>query len=141
MFGFVIAGASFLGLIWLGRSHRRHGWGRNWAFRRLDTSPGQEKVIRTAMAEARTLLTELRDENKGAKQELAQLLEAEQFDEQAVNAWWSGRQGALDAVKPRVIALGKQIHDVLDPEQRSKLARWVASGAAHFGHRHHGHHC
>jgi Spy/CpxP family protein refolding chaperone len=140
MFGFVVAGFSLIGLIALARTRRRHGgWGGYWVFRKLDTSPGQEKVIRTAFSEARVTFSEFREQNRGAKKELAQLLEAERLDEQAVDAWLSGRQRALDGLRPKLIALGKQVHDVLDPEQRVKVARFVASGGMHHHGGCHGH--
>lgn len=140
MFGFVIAGVSLAGLIFLAaRRHRHGGYGTYWAFRRLDTSPGQEKVIRTALSEARDILRDFKKDSRGAKEELLPILEAEHLDEQAVDSWLGARQRSFEELKPRLMNIVKTIHDVLDPEQRRKLARWVAHGHG-YHHGYHGHH-
>jgi len=139
MFGFVIAGVSLAGLIYLGLRRRHYGgYGAYWAFRRLDTSPGQEKVIRTALSEARDVFRDFRASNRSAKEELVPLIEAENLDEQAVNSWLGARQRSFEELKPRLLQIAKTIHDVLDPEQRRKVARWAAS--SHGYHHCHGHH-
>jgi len=142
MFGFVIAGVSLAGLVYLAARRRRYGgYGAYWAFRRLDTSPGQEKVIRTAFSEARDLMREYRKNNRGAKEELGPILEAEQLDERAIDSWLDQRRRSLEELKPQLVAIAKKIHDVLDPEQRKKVAHFVAHSGHHHGHHGwHGHH-
>jgi len=138
MFGFVIAGVSLAGLVYLAARRRRYGgYGGYWVFRKLDTSPGQEKVIRTALSEARDVLRDFRKSNQGAKQDLGPILEAESLDEHAVSSWIGERQRSFEELKPRLLEIAKRIHDVLDPEQRRKVARFVAHGG-HYGH--HGYH-
>jgi len=139
MFGFVIAGVSFAGLVYLAARRHRYGYGGYWAFRRLDTSPGQEKVIRTALSEAREVLRDFRKSNQGAKQELGPILEAEQLDERALESWLGARESSFQELKPRLLDIAKRIHDVLDPEQRRKVARWVTNHHG-FRHHYHGHH-
>jgi uncharacterized membrane protein len=140
MFGFVIAGVSLAGLVYLAaRRHRYGGYGGYWVFRRLETSPGQEKVIRTALSEARDVFRDYRKSNQGVKQQLVPILEAEVLDEHAVNSWLGERQRSLEELKPRLMDIAKRIHDVLDPEQRRKVARFVANSGHHY-HGCHGHH-
>jgi Spy/CpxP family protein refolding chaperone len=140
MFGFVIAGVSLAGLIFLAaRRHRHGGYGAYWAFRRLDTSPGQEKVIRTALSEAREVFRDFRKSNHGAKQELGPILEAEHLDERALESWLGARESSFQELKPRLMDIAKRIHDVLDPEQRRRVARWVTSSHG-YHHHYHGHH-
>ena len=148
MFGFVIAGVSLAGLIYLAAKRRRYGgYGGYWIFRKLDTSPGQEKVIRTALGEAREVLRDYRKANRGAKQDLGPILEAESLDERAIDSWIDQRKRSLEELKPQLMGIAKRIHDVLDPEQRRKVARFVAEGHGyhghygHYGHHHHGCHC
>jgi uncharacterized membrane protein len=141
MFGFVIAGVSLAGLVYLAARRRRYGgYGGYWVFRRLETSPGQEKVIRTALSEARDIFRDYRKSNQGVKQQLAPILEAEVLDEHAVNSWLGERQRSLEELKPRLMDIAKRIHDVLDPEQRRKVARFVANSGGHYGHHYHGCH-
>ena len=140
MFGFVIAGVSLAGLVFLAARRRRYGgYGAYWAFRRLDTSPGQEKVIRTALSEAREVFRDFRKSNQGAKQELGPILEAEHLDERALESWLGARESSFQELKPRLMDIAKRIHDVLDPEQRRRVARWVTSGHG-YHHHYHGHH-
>lgn len=141
MFGFVIAGVSLAGLVYLAARRRRYGgFGGYWAFKRLDTSPGQEKVIRTAISEAREVWRDYRKSNQGAKEQLVPILEAEVLDEHAVSSWLGERQRSLEEVKAPLLAIAKRIHDVLDPEQRRKVARFVAHSGGYYGHHYHGCH-
>lgn len=147
MFGFFVAGASLIGLIALARSRRRYygrGYFGSWALRRLDTSPGQEKVIRTAISDAQTILGGLRDDNRAAREELASILGEEKLDEARLGAWFEGREGAWGEVKPKLVELGRQVHEVLDADQKKRVGSWLRSGFGRFGHhRHHhgfGHH-
>jgi hypothetical protein len=114
MFGFVIAGVSLAGLIYLAAKRRRYGgYGAYWAFRRLDTSPGQEKVIRTAISEAREVWRDYRKSNQGAKEQLVPILEAEVLDEHAVSSWLGelARRAAAFAGRAEGAALGhRQAH-------------------------------
>ncbi len=139
MFGFIVAGASLLGLIVLARS-RRHfpgrGYFRSVALRRLDTSPGQEKVIRMAVSEAEDLLGGFRDDHRKAREELAQIVSQETLDEGRLGAWFESREASWREVKPKLVELGRQVHDVLDAEQKKRLGSWLRSGALRLGHRH-----
>lgn len=142
MFGFIVAGASLLGLIVLARS-RRHfpgrGYFRSVALRRLDTSPGQEKVIRTALSDAEALLGGLREDHREARQELAEIISQDSFDEARLGAWFERREGSWREVKPKLIELGRQVHDVLDAEQKKRLGSWLRSGALRLGRHHRSH--
>lgn len=142
MFGFIVAGASLIGLIALARSRRRlygGGYFGSWALRRLDTSPGQEKVIRTAISDAQALLGGLRDDNRAAREELAGILREEKLDEARLGAWFEGREGAWVDVKPKLVELGRQVHEVLDAEQKQRIGSWLRAGVRGWGHHRHHH--
>lgn len=139
MFGFIVAGVSLVGLIALARSRRRffgRAYFRSAALRRLDTSPGQEKVIRTALREAEALLGGLRDDHLEAREELARIISEETLDEASLGAWFESREGTWREVKPKLVGLGRQIHDVLDAEQKKRLGSWLRAGSLRLGHRH-----
>lgn len=141
MFGFFVAGASLIGLIALARHRRRYyrgGYFGSWALRRLDTSPGQEKVIRTAIADAQTILGGLREDNRTAREELASILSEEKLDDARLAAWIEGREGAWSEVKPKLVELGRQVHEVLDAEQKKRIGSWLRAGFGRWAH--HGHH-
>ncbi len=138
MFGFFIAGASLLGLIFLSRHrHRYPGAPLRGVLRRLDASPAQERAIREATHEAREALREFRRESQGTKGELAETLQAESFDEARISQWLDGRKAAFDALTPRLLASLRRIHETLDAEQRVKISQFILRGG--FSHRHHHH--
>jgi len=134
MFGFMIAGFSALGLVFLAKRHRRHS-PLSWALRRLDATPAQEKVIREATGEFRGAFRELKEEGRASKAELADVLRSERFDRERIGSWIAARRASLDALSPRLLSAAEEIHNTLDSEQRVKLSKWLERGAFH--HRRH----
>lgn len=142
MFGFVIGVLCLLGFVAVlrrrrgfghhschGRHFRRHGrFGLYRVLEELDTSPGQEKAIRAALAELRRSLRELRPGLDEARRQLAASVRGEQLDGALLDAALEG-QGRELGKAARIIAasLGK-VHDALDPDQRRRLARWIEVG-------------
>lgn len=117
------------------------GWGRGGGegfilrslFSRLETTPGQEKVIKDAFQKGRDALREARGEWRDTS-ELSSLLRSETFDRTAAE----GVSGKADAsfAKVRVVLLESlaQIHEVLDDRQRRILADIIESrGRGFFG--------
>lgn len=143
MFGFVIGALSLLGFIkvwrWNGE-HRRHGSPRQWMlrrlFERLDTSPGQEKVISDATAELERTARELKEALKGSRQSLAKLMGADHFDHAALSADFEAQQKALEEVKKSLRTGLAAIHEVLLPEQRRRLATLIEEGPRGMHGRH-----
>lgn len=141
MFGFFIAGVSLLGLIFLNRRRRGFKYSGYWFFRQLDTSPAQEQVIRTALYDFKSLASELKEKNREGRHELAQVFSSRDWDESALDRWLSNRKLDLEGSKPRLFGIIKQVHEVLDPEQRAKVARWIEKGPRLCGARLHRHAC
>jgi uncharacterized membrane protein len=106
--------------------------GRNFflraAFERLDTTPGQEKVIREAIDELREAGRKAKSEVKEARPEVAQALRGEVFDENAVGGVVARIEGATESLRKAAIDAFAKIHGVLDERQRSRLADFVESG-------------
>lgn len=152
MFGFLLGAACLGGLIALTAHRRRaHGFGRHcgamhrfgsrWGascsggryllqalLERLDTTPGQEKVIVAAVQELRETARELRSRLSGSREQLAHALRSDTFDERAVQTLILKHNEDLGALGTAASsALGK-VHEALDAEQRQRLARWVESG-------------
>ena len=145
MFGFFIAAVSAAGLVLLAR-RRRHGFGGPFGrrglyrfFQRLDTSPGQEKVIREAFADLREASRGAWTETRSARPELADLLRREKLDDDAIGSWFSARRSSLQDFETRFRDALRKVHDVLDERQRDLLADFIVSGPR-FGWRHHHHH-
>jgi Spy/CpxP family protein refolding chaperone len=122
-----------------GRS--RGPWGRGGGFgpgfmmrglfSRLETTPGQEKVIRDAFDKVREAAREARGEWRDTS-ELSSLLRGETFDRTAAE----GISGKADAsfAKVRVVLVEAlaQIHEALDDRQRRILADFIESRGRGF---------
>ena len=113
----------------------RGGFGRDFMLRglfsRLETTPGQEKVIRDAFEKVRETMREARAEWRDTS-ELSSLLRGETFDRTAAE----GVSGKADAsfAKVRVVLVEAlaQIHEALDDRQRRILADLVESRGRGF---------
>lgn len=120
------------------RGHGKHGWGHEhqgggtgwlrFLFQRLDTTPGQEKEIKAAVEDLFGKLSSLREEGRATRDDIANMLRNDSFDETTLGALFSRHDDKLrDAQKAMADALGR-IHTALDAEQRKRLAEMISSG-------------
>lgn len=154
MFGFIVGTLSLIGLIKVARwgRHGRGGWrGGGWGrymmrrlFQRLDTTPGQEKVILEAADQAQRVMWDARQELFRARSEYAKAMRSEAFDNEAVNAAFEKQQASVDAVKKTLKEKMQAIHEALTPQQRAVLADLIEFGprmhGGHWGGRFSHHH-
>lgn len=105
------------------------GFGRNralrWLFRSLDTTPGQEKVIRSALEEAWLEAREAKAAAREQRGNLAAALRSEGADATSFAAVQTGARAAYDRAEVAVVTAFRRIHEILDPMQRERLARIV----------------
>ncbi len=146
MFGFILAAGCLIGLVAINKKRRFTRFAMYRAFRKLETTPGQEQVIRSALLRLKEAGFNFTRESKEARPELAELFVAEDLDEERVKEWFSARQQALEDLKPVVTGSLKEIHSVLDPAQRKTLKHLIESAPRAFSGRHHhhwnsAHHC
>ncbi len=99
-----------------------------WLFRVLDTTPGQEKVIRAALEEAWITTREARHDATSRRTDLARVFRSETVDDEALRAAQGGVRSAYDRVEEAVTKALRRIHEALDPMQRERLARIVEGG-------------
>lgn len=120
-----LAFTSLLLLLSLRRSHRIRGTFRQrllgHVFRKLETTPGQEQVILSALYGVKSAAAQIKYDLKEARPQLADMMRSSEFDESFARGWMASRERALSDLKPEIIASLKQVHDVLDPEQRKKM--------------------
>jgi uncharacterized membrane protein len=114
-----------------GRFGRRGGWALYRAFEELDTSPGQEKAIRSALGEFKSSLDELRPDLRAVRRQVAQSLTAESFDGPEFEASLDRQVQAFGRVGPVVARTLGQVHEALDPDQRRRLARFLEAGSGY----------
>ncbi len=113
--------------------HRRHRGPRYrramWLlFERLDTTPGQEKVIREQVHLIYEQTQDLRASGLATGGDLAELMDQENIDSAAVNDVLGKGENELGELRRSVAEAMAKIHEVLDPEQRKRLAAWMRRG-------------
>ena len=145
MFGFLIGTLSLIGLIKVIRHGRGFGWHgrgggpRRWMlrrlFERLDTTPGQEKVIMAAFDEVETNGRAAKEAFFGGRVDSGRAMRGEHFDTTTVNEAFEKQQAAVDAFKKTVLENMQKIHEALTPEQRQVAGDLIENGprALHGG--------
>lgn len=142
MFGFFIGTACLIGLFAVARRGRHrfghHGFyghhgrgGRFWLRRmlaRLDTTPDQEKVIRTALDDLKEEAASLRGEARGTRHELAEALRAPDLDKAALDRVFEKHDELIERLRASVLRAADQVHATLDERQRQQLADLIEGG-------------
>lgn len=111
------------------RHMRRGGYGRrfsgrwlDWLFERLDTSHGQEKVMREAAREVEDAMRSVKGLGRKHKRDLADIIRGNDFDHEAVGETWTEQDQALEKVRMSIVTALQKVHEVLEPRQREQLA-------------------
>jgi hypothetical protein len=138
MFGFFIGAACLFGLVAVARGGRRrhfghHGrWGGRYFFHRLldrlDTTPGQEKVIRTALQDLKQEAWSLRSEVKQTRSDIAAALRAPELDKALLDRVFAKHDEVIEKLRASLLQATDQVHATLDEQQRRKLADLIESG-------------
>jgi hypothetical protein len=125
---------------WKRRGWRQGGWGMGgmlrWLFERLDTTPGQERVLEKELESLRVVMDGLRAEMNASRAQVANLMRQETLEgaalEEAVGKQAAALQKAHQALRDTFMS----VHGALDARQRSALADMMEG---HFGrHARHG---
>lgn len=146
MHGFLFGMLGALSALWLARRVRRcggggyygydgHGsyggrWRRRyrrrmlyWIFERLETTPGQERVIREELERVFEQAHTTRQAMRGMGSELGAALRAESLDEKGAFAALAAAEGdSLAKMRETLAQALSRIHEVLDSRQRVILA-------------------
>jgi Spy/CpxP family protein refolding chaperone len=145
MFGFLFGTACLLGLTATvarsrhegrhcrgGRAHgfraRRGRFVMNRLMDRLDTTPGQEKVIREAFEGLMDQLHDARGEFRGTRSEIAQAIRGESLDRGGIEAVFERHDVVIDRVRQNALEAFAKVHETLDERQRKILAEMIESG-------------
>lgn len=146
MFGFLIGAACVFGLVKVlrhgrgfhhggarchGRGEHRGGRGRWWLrglFERLDTTPGQEKVIREAIEELRDAARGLKGEMRHGRDAVSDALRSPAVDETQLGELFARQDERITELRKTFVGALARIHDALDEDQRRRLADMIGSG-------------
>lgn len=112
-----------------GHGHRlgRSFWLRS-LFERLDTTPGQEKEIRSAIEDFQQTARGARAGVADLRTELSRAIAGEAFDDNAVANAGSRVDAMSGTMKDAFTEALKRIHSVLDGRQRERLADILQKG-------------
>jgi Spy/CpxP family protein refolding chaperone len=103
-------------------------WMLRALFERLDTTPGQEKVIVAAVDESREAMREAWQAVRDSRDDVARALRSETFDEAAVKAARSRHESAMQRAHEALEASLRKVHEALDGRQRALLAEMLEAG-------------
>jgi uncharacterized membrane protein len=103
-----------------------------YVFQRLDTTPGQEKVIMEAVEEITQAVNGAKDEVRQSKGDVARALSGEEFDAGAIGAAYARQDDVITKVRDAVTGALAKVHDALDPKQREELSRLIGESTRGF---------
>ncbi|HYQ15709.1 MAG TPA: periplasmic heavy metal sensor [Polyangiaceae bacterium] len=145
MFGFFIGAACLVGFAAVARGRHRHhghggwhhgrghrGFGKRFFFRRilerLDTTPGQEKVIREAINDLQEEAYSLRSEVRGTRGEIAEALRAPELDKALLDRVFAKHDEVIEKLRASLLSSADRVHSTLDEQQRKQLADMIEKG-------------
>jgi uncharacterized membrane protein len=95
---------------------------------RLDTTPGQEKVIREAISDFKEEAWGLRGEVRGTRSELAQAIRAPELDKALIDRVFAKHDEVIEKLRASLLRTAEQVHGTLDERQKKQLADMIESG-------------
>ncbi len=113
----------------------RGGWGGGRKrfllramFERLDTTPGQEKVIVEAFDELREKGRTAKNDLRAARVEVAKAMRSPAFDEVTVGTATAQLEGVALSMRKAAIDAFAKVHEALDERQRGLLGDYIEHG-------------
>jgi uncharacterized membrane protein len=95
--------------------------------RRLHIDEEQEPIVDHALVDLRKTLKELTDEVKDSRAAISAAFAGEAVDDAALATAFARQDDALARARREVVSAMKQVHAVLDADQRKAAAEWLAS--------------
>jgi len=103
------------------------------AFERLDTTPGQEKVIVSAIDELREALHKAKDELRGTKDDFAGVVRGPMLDESTMSDIFTKHDTTISSARRAVVEALSKIHEALNEKQREQIADLLTKGPRGMG--------
>lgn len=103
-------------------------------FERLDTTPGQEKVIVKAVEDLRESMGHAKDELKGSRSDFAAAFRNGLVDEASMADMFVKHDTVISETRRKVVEAVGRIHEALDDSQRNELADIIEKGPGFGGH-------
>jgi hypothetical protein len=103
-------------------------WALRGLFARLETTPGQERVIVTALDELRENRRVIRDEMRATRGDLSRAVAGGLIDDNTLEDAFARHDRLLAQLRVGFVEALKKVTEVLDEPQRKQLARWLEGG-------------
>ena len=117
-------------------ARERKRWWLRSLFERLDTTPGQEKLIMKGIDAVTDQMETGRRELRDVRRQVAQALGGDVLDEAVLGAALERVETLMAQSKLELTHALTEIHAALDGEQRRELAELIAEGPRRSEHRH-----
>jgi hypothetical protein len=112
---------------WTGERGGGRWWMLRWLFERLDTTPGQEKVMRSAADELWETIGSFKRTVDDSRRDVARAFRADDFNAEILGDVFSRHDTAMDELRKAAVGALARVHEVLDPHQRARLAELIES--------------
>jgi len=109
------------------RHHGRHfGWRR--LISKLDASPAQERALRDLFLSTRDQLRQLHVDSRALREEMGEVVRGDKFDAARFMGAEAKAGEKFRQATGIIRTTLEQVHEVLDAEQRAKVAHFITSG-------------
>ena len=108
-----------------GRGYGCRRWLMRWLFEKLDTTPGQEKVIMGALAELRDNRAALREELDQTRSDIARVVRGGLVDDAALEEAFARHDRLLARLRVSFVEATRKATEALDERQRKAFADMV----------------
>jgi hypothetical protein len=115
------------------RGGHRGRWALRSFFERLDTTPGQERVILAALDEIRENRKVVRDEMKQTRADLARAIEGGLIEDTTLDDAYARHDRLVAQLRVGFTEALKKVVEALDEPQRKELAGGFFRGGAGWG--------
>jgi Spy/CpxP family protein refolding chaperone len=121
------------------RHHHRRPWrdgavraAGEFVKRRLKVDEDQEGIVDLALADLRKAISTLGEALRDSRSEIAEAFRGDRVDDAALDAIFARQDEEVARARREAVSALRQIHAVLDPEQRESAVAWLgaASGGA-----------
>jgi hypothetical protein len=117
---------------WHGGGHRSRGFGPRFflraIFERLDTTPGQEKVIVQAADELKGAFGDAREKLRATREDFARVFRGEVVDEAALSDIFVKHDTVISETRRTAVEAVRKAHEALSEEQRGQVADFIERG-------------
>jgi Spy/CpxP family protein refolding chaperone len=122
---------------WRGGGFRSRGFGPRFflraIFERLDTTPGQEKVILQATDELKAAFGGAKEKLRDTRQDFARVFRGELVDEAALSDIFVKHDTVISETRRSAVEAVRKAHEALTEEQRAKVADFIERGRGGWG--------